>query len=69
MIWRLIEAGVWIAGSAVFWKYVLYPIAISKVPVGDTSIGVFGAFWAICTIIFAVYIVVMGEISTRRGQR
>jgi hypothetical protein len=48
-----------------FWKYVLYPIATSKVPAGDASIGVFGAFWAICTLIFAVYIVIMGEISTR----
>ena len=66
MIWHLIGTGAWIAGAVAFWEYVLYPIAISKVPVGNTSIGVFGAFWAICTIILAVYIVIMGEISTRR---
>ena len=67
MIWHLIGAGAWIAVAVAFWKYVLYPIAISKVPVGDTSIGIFGAFWAICTLIFAVYIVIMGEIATRRS--
>lgn len=67
MIWRLIGAGVWIAIAVVFWKYVLYPIVISKVPVGDISIGVFGAFWAICAIIFAVRIVIMGDIYTRQS--
>ena len=67
MMWHLIGAGAWIAGAIAFWKYVLYPVASAQVPVDSTAITAFGVFWAACTILFAVYIMVMGQIATRRS--
>ncbi len=63
----IIATMVWITGAVAFWKYVLYPIAIAQVPADSTAITAFGAFWAACTILFAVYIMVMGQIATRRS--
>ena len=62
MIGHLIATTVWIFGAVAFWKYVLYPIAITQVPADSLAITVFGAFWAACTILVSVYIMLMGQV-------
>ena len=57
----------WITGAVAFWKYVLCPMASAQVPEDSTTLTAFGIFWATCTVLFAVYIMVMGHIATRRS--